>query len=123
MNYLFCTSNKINGNNENQKCEIFSTGGVKENGGILLVFLNMGAAPSSGGQILHRAKTINLMNLEWNGMEWNILNIMFFLDCVTVDLLNLLWTNWHKCKKTILQNGTIKVELFYLHRSQTPPSS
>ena len=71
MKYFFCTSNEINMNNEKRKCEIFLIGGEKENGDILLLFLNVGAAPSSGGQILHRAKTINLMNLEWNGMEYH----------------------------------------------------
>ena len=47
MKYSFCTSNKINVNNKHRKCEISLTGAVKEHGGILLVFLNMGGAPSS----------------------------------------------------------------------------
>ena len=70
----------------------------------MLVFLNMGAAPSSGGQILHRAKTINLMKLLWN-ITAKIITMRAPLEL-----------------KTIVQNGTIKVVL-YLHKSQSPPSS
>ena len=62
MKYFFRTNNNIKGNNKKRKCEIFLTGGTKENGGILLLFLNMGGAPSSG-HLLNHAKTINLMKL------------------------------------------------------------
>ena len=54
---FFYTSNKINVNNDNDKIEISLTGGVMENRGILLVFLSIGAAPSSGGHFLNHAKT------------------------------------------------------------------
>ena len=69
MKEFFWTRININLNNKHIKYEISLTGGQKENGSTLLVFLNMGAAPSSGGQILHRAETINLRNLEWNGIS------------------------------------------------------
>ena len=55
MKHFFFTSNKINVNNKTRKCEISLTVFIKKNGGILVLFLNMGAAPSSGGQILHIA--------------------------------------------------------------------
>ena len=74
MKYLFCTSNKINVNNKDRKREISLTGGVKENGGILLLFLNMGAAPSSG-HFLNHAKTINLMKLLL--MEYCVLSTVW----------------------------------------------
>ena len=51
MKYFFCTSNKINVHNKDSTCEISVTGDVKENGGILLLFLNMGAVPSSSHQV------------------------------------------------------------------------
>ena len=82
MKHFFFTSNKINVNNKTRKCEISLTVFIKKNGGILVLFLNMGAAPSSGGQILHIANTVNLMNLLL--MEYDVLCIV---DCV--DLLNL----------------------------------
>ena len=47
MNHLFCTNNNINVNNKQRICQISLTGCVKENGGILLLFLNKGAVPSS----------------------------------------------------------------------------
>ena len=56
MKYFFCTTNKINMNNEKRKCDIPLKGGEKENGDILLLFLNVGAAPSSGGQNLQNCK-------------------------------------------------------------------
>ena len=62
MNKFFCTSNNINVNNRKRNCEIFLTGGERENGGILFLFLNRRAAPSSG-HLLNHAKTINLTNL------------------------------------------------------------
>ena len=67
-------SNKINVNNYHRKC------GIEENGGILLVFLNMGAAPSSD-RFLNHAKTITWWNCSW----WNI---MYY--CV----LSTTWTIW-----------------------------
>ena len=77
MNYFSCTRNKLNVNNANKKYKISLTGGVKKNGGILLLFLNMGAAPSSD-HLLDRAKTLNLMLLLLmeilpNAMDKNLL--------------------------------------------------
>ena len=43
MKYFFCTSIQINVNNKHRKCEISFKGGLKENGAILLLLLNMGA--------------------------------------------------------------------------------
>ena len=65
MKHFFCISNEINVNNKHRKCEISLAGIEKENGGMLHLFLNVGAAPSSGGHILHHAKTLslNLMKL------------------------------------------------------------
>ena len=53
MKHFFCTSNKIHVNDKKRKCEISLTGVVKENGGILLLFLHKGAAPSSGHFLNH----------------------------------------------------------------------
>ena len=61
MKCFFCTSIKIDVDNIHRKCEKSLKVGLKENGSILLVLLNMGAAPSSG-HLLNQAKTINLIN-------------------------------------------------------------
>ena len=51
----------------------------KENGGILLLFLNVGAAPSSG-HLLDRAKTVNLMKMPlWNIMYSVLSTVWIFL--------------------------------------------
>ena len=61
MNDFFGTNNKIRVNNKSRKCEEdFFTGGVNERHFARPVSTR--AAPSSG-HLLHRAKTINLMNL------------------------------------------------------------
>ena len=41
MKYFFWTSNKINVNDKKRNCETSLTGGVKENEGMLLFFLNL----------------------------------------------------------------------------------
>ena len=71
MNYCFCTRNKVNENNSNNKYKISSTGGVKNNAmhwGLLLLYLNMGAAPSCGRPLNH-AETIDLMKLLTKNCE------------------------------------------------------
>ena len=67
----------MNVNIKKRKCEISLTGVVKENGGILLLFLHMGAAPSSS-HFLNHAKTINLMKLLL--MEYHVLCIVNRVD-------------------------------------------
>ena len=62
MKCFFFSSNNVEVNNKHRKCETFLKGGVKENGGILLLILNMKPAPSSG-HFLNHAKTKNLMKL------------------------------------------------------------
>ena len=65
--------------NTNNKCKISLTGGIKDNGGILLLFLNVGAAPSSG-HLLDRAKTVNLMKMPlWNIMYSVLSTVWIFL--------------------------------------------
>ena len=49
MKHFFCTSTKTNVNNKHRKCEISLAGIEKKNGGIFLLLLNVGVAPSSGG--------------------------------------------------------------------------
>ena len=59
--YFFCTFNKIDMSNKKRICEISLTGDIKENGGILLIFLHMETAPSSDHLLNHA--TMNLMKL------------------------------------------------------------
>ena len=61
------------------------TGGVKENIGILLLFLNMGAAPSSGD--LDHAKSVSLFKLLLVLMEYHVCigNCVDYLNLVTLN--------------------------------------
>ena len=81
MKYFFCTNIQIDLNNKHRTCETSLRGGLKENVAILLLLLDMGAAPSSGS-LLDNAKALNLMKLLL--MEYDLL---CFVDCM--DHLNL----------------------------------
>ena len=66
MNYFFSANNKICVNDINKECEMSCNEGVKENGGILFLFLNMGAAPSNG-HFLKNAKNYKPL---LDGISW-----------------------------------------------------
>ena len=60
MKHFICSSDKINVNKKEKKIEISLTGSIKENGGILLLVLNIEAAPSSS-HLLNYAQSFNLL--------------------------------------------------------------